>query len=100
MNVTYPVIEDEVIDFCRDKRAVLLLEEGQPDYIEQNLHAVLRKAGIDTHLSGKDVLPMAGDATARNRCRPIRPWRLMRKPRPASWKSPKSRARSRPSPSP
>lgn len=63
MNVTYPVIEDEVIDFCRDKRAVLLLEEGQPDYIEQNLHAVLRKAGIDTHLSGKDVLPMAGEYT-------------------------------------
>ena len=63
MNVTYPVIEDEVIDFCRDKRAVLLLEEGQPDYIEQNLHAVLRRAGIDTHLSGKDVLPMAGEYT-------------------------------------
>ncbi|WAI83308.1 MULTISPECIES: indolepyruvate ferredoxin oxidoreductase subunit alpha [Achromobacter] len=63
MNVTYPVIEDEVTEFCRGKRAVLLLEEGQPDYIEQNLHAVLRKAGIDTHLSGKDVLPMAGEYT-------------------------------------
>jgi len=63
MNVTYPVIEDEVTAFCRGKRAVLLLEEGQPDYIEQNLHAVLRKAGIDTHLSGKDVLPMAGEYT-------------------------------------
>lgn len=63
MNVTYPVIEDEVLDFCRDKRAVLLLEEGQPDYIEQNLHAVLRRAGVTTQLSGKDVLPMAGEYT-------------------------------------
>lgn len=63
MNVAYPVIEDEVIDFCRGKRAVLLLEEGQPDYLEQALHAVLRKAGIDTTLSGKDVLPMAGEYT-------------------------------------
>ena len=27
MNVAYPVIEDEVIDFCRGKRAVLLLED-------------------------------------------------------------------------
>jgi indolepyruvate ferredoxin oxidoreductase alpha subunit len=63
MNVTYPVIEDEVIGFCRGKRAVLLLEEGQPDYIEQNLHAVLRRAGVDTRLSGKDVLPMAGEYT-------------------------------------
>lgn len=63
MNVTYPVIPDEVEDFCRDRRAVLMLEEGQPDYIEQNLHAILRKAGIATHLSGKDVLPMAGEYT-------------------------------------
>ncbi len=63
MNVTYPVIDEEVTDFCRDKRAVLLLEEGQPDYIEQNLHAILRKAGITARLSGKDVLPMAGEYT-------------------------------------
>lgn len=63
MNVTYPVIDEEVIRFCRDKRAVLMLEEGQPDYIEQNLHAILRKAGIASHLSGKDVLPMAGEYT-------------------------------------
>nr|WP_211170922.1 indolepyruvate ferredoxin oxidoreductase subunit alpha [Parazoarcus communis] len=63
MNVTYPVIDEEVIEFCNGKRAVLLLEEGQPDYIEQNLHAILRKAGVTTHLSGKDVLPMAGEYT-------------------------------------
>lgn len=63
MNVTYPVIDEEVIQFCEGRRAVLLLEEGQPDYIEQNLHAILRKAGVSTHLSGKDVLPMAGEYT-------------------------------------
>ncbi len=63
MNVTYPVIDSEVIEFCSGKSAVLLLEEGQPDYIEQNLHAILRKAGVDTHLSGKDVLPLAGEYT-------------------------------------
>ncbi|PKO58386.1 MAG: indolepyruvate ferredoxin oxidoreductase [Betaproteobacteria bacterium HGW-Betaproteobacteria-19] len=63
MNVTYPVIDEEVIEFCEGRRAVLLLEEGQPDYIEQNLHSILRKAGVTTHLSGKDVLPMAGEYT-------------------------------------
>ena len=63
MNVTYPVIDEEVVEFCEGKRAVLMLEEGQPDYIEQNLHAILRKAGVATHLSGKDVLPMAGEYT-------------------------------------
>jgi len=63
MNVTYPVIDDEILEFCKTKRAVLLLEEGQPDYIEQNLHAILRKAGVATRLAGKDVLPMAGEYT-------------------------------------
>ncbi|ANY17456.1 indolepyruvate ferredoxin oxidoreductase subunit alpha [Bordetella pseudohinzii] len=63
MNVTYPVIEDEVIAFCQGKRAVLMMEEGQPDYLEQNLHAILRRAGVQTRLAGKDVLPMAGEYT-------------------------------------
>ncbi|NMG27777.1 indolepyruvate ferredoxin oxidoreductase subunit alpha [Aromatoleum evansii] len=63
MNVTYPVIDDEVLAFCKDKRAVLLLEEGQPDYIEQNLNTILRRAGVTTALCGKDVLPMAGEYT-------------------------------------
>src|SRR5690606_28306048 len=63
MNVTYPVIDDEVIEFCRDKKAVLMLEEGQPNYIEQNIATILRQAGIDTLLSGKDVLPIAGEYT-------------------------------------
>lgn len=64
MNVTYPVIEDEILDFCRDKRAVIMLEEGQPDYIEQNLNAILRRAGATAALHGKDMLPMGGEYTA------------------------------------
>jgi indolepyruvate ferredoxin oxidoreductase alpha subunit len=64
MNVTYPVVDEEILDFCRDKRAVLLVEEGQPDYIEQNLNAILRRARMDTALHGKDMLPPAGEYTS------------------------------------
>jgi indolepyruvate ferredoxin oxidoreductase alpha subunit len=64
LNVTYPLVDEEIQRFCSDKRAVLLIEEGQPDFIEQNLHAILRKSGIDTAVYGKDVLPMAGEYTA------------------------------------
>ncbi|WP_320669774.1 indolepyruvate ferredoxin oxidoreductase subunit alpha [Patulibacter defluvii] len=64
MNVTYPVVDDEIIEFCSGKRAVLLLEEGQPDYLEQNLNAILRRAGVDTALHGKDLLPVAGEYTS------------------------------------
>ncbi len=63
MNVTYPVIDEEVHAFCENKKAVLLIEEGQPNYIEQNLNTILRQARLDTALCGKDVLPMAGEYT-------------------------------------
>ena len=63
MNVTYPVVDDEIIEFCAGKRAVLLVEEGQPDFIEQNLNTILRRNKIDTELHGKDMLPVAGEYT-------------------------------------
>ncbi|MCI4645799.1 MAG: indolepyruvate ferredoxin oxidoreductase subunit alpha [Hyphomonadaceae bacterium] len=64
MNVTYPLIDQEIIGFCADKKSVLVVEEGQPDYIEQAIHSILRKKGVETKLYGKDVLPMAGEYTA------------------------------------
>jgi indolepyruvate ferredoxin oxidoreductase alpha subunit len=63
MNVTYPLVDDELVGFCAAKRAVLLVEEGQPDYIEQALNSILRRADIHTKLAGKDVLPMGGEYT-------------------------------------
>jgi indolepyruvate ferredoxin oxidoreductase, alpha subunit len=64
MNVAYPVIESEVIRFCEGKRAVLIVEEGQPNFVEQNLATILRQAGSTTVLHGKDMLPVAGEYTA------------------------------------
>ena len=63
LNVTYPLVDAQIEKFCRNKLAVLLIEEGQPDYIEQAIHAVLRRARINTPLYGKDVLPKAGEYT-------------------------------------
>jgi indolepyruvate ferredoxin oxidoreductase, alpha subunit len=64
LNVTYPLVEEEVQRFCVGKRAVLVIEEGQPDFIEQNLNSILRKAGVQTAVCGKGMLPMAGEYTA------------------------------------
>ncbi|MGE0563491.1 MAG: thiamine pyrophosphate-dependent enzyme [Pseudolabrys sp.] len=64
MNVTYPLIDDEIVEFCAGKKSVLLIEEGQPDYIEQAIGSILRKRDVNTALHGKDVLPMAGEYTA------------------------------------
>ncbi|MDQ7954621.1 MAG: indolepyruvate ferredoxin oxidoreductase subunit alpha [Pseudomonadota bacterium] len=64
MNVAYPVIDSEVLRFCEGKRAVLVVEEGQPNFVEQNIATILRQAGSTTALHGKDVLPLAGEYTA------------------------------------
>jgi indolepyruvate ferredoxin oxidoreductase, alpha subunit len=64
LNVTYPLVDEEIKRFCANKRAVLVIEEGQPDFIEQNIHSILRKADIQTKVHGKGMLPMAGEYTA------------------------------------
>ena len=65
LNVTYPLIDDEVADFCRDKDAVLIVEEGQPDYLDQAISRILRNASVGAKLIGKGPLPMAGEYTAK-----------------------------------
>ena len=63
LNVTYPLIDDEVAAFAAGKKAILMVEEGQPEFIEQALNTILRRRDIQTKISGKDVLPMAGEYT-------------------------------------
>ena len=63
MNVAYPVIDSELLRFCSGKKAVLVIEEGQPDYHEQAIHAVLGRAGVRTVIHGKDLLARAGEYT-------------------------------------
>jgi len=64
MNVAYPLIDSELQRFCAGKRAVLLVEEGQPNFVEQNIASLLRQSGLNTALHGKDMLPVAGEYTA------------------------------------
>lgn len=63
LNVTYPLVDAEFTRFCAGKRRILVVEEGQPDFIEQAVNALLRKADVQTRVHGKDVLPMAGEYT-------------------------------------
>ena len=64
LNVTYPLVPEEITDFCRGKERVLIVEEGQPAYIEEAVLAALRRADINgVRVHGKDVLPLAGEYT-------------------------------------
>ncbi|OZI77817.1 indolepyruvate ferredoxin oxidoreductase subunit alpha [Bordetella genomosp. 12] len=61
LNVVYPLVPDALQAFCAGKDAVLIVEEGQPNYLEEALTALLRRAGLATRVHGKDVFPMAGE---------------------------------------
>ncbi len=64
LNVTYPLIPTEIQQFCTGKKAVLVVEEGQPNFIEDAVLATLRRGDINgARIYGKDVLPMAGEYT-------------------------------------
>ena len=72
LNVVYPLVPEEITGFCKGKRAVIVVEEGMPEYIEQDIATTLRRAASEpglehlthTQLHGKDMLAMAGEYTS------------------------------------
>jgi indolepyruvate ferredoxin oxidoreductase alpha subunit len=61
LNVTYPLVPEEWAKFCSGKRAVLIIEEGQPEYIEQAASQILHRHDVNTRIVGKGTLPMFGE---------------------------------------
>src|SRR5262245_52191884 len=47
LNVVYPLVPEELREFCAGKTAVLIVEEGYHDYIEQAVNVELRRADIN-----------------------------------------------------
>jgi indolepyruvate ferredoxin oxidoreductase alpha subunit len=71
LNCVYPLVPEEITGFCAGKRAVLVVEEGMPEFIEQDISTILRRAAehpplrslSQMKLHGKDALQMAGEYT-------------------------------------
>jgi indolepyruvate ferredoxin oxidoreductase alpha subunit len=64
LNAVYPLVPEEVTEFAAGKRALLVVEEGFPDYIEQQVNVILRRAESATRVLGKGLLPTVGEYTA------------------------------------
>ena len=64
LNVAFPLVPEELRAFCAGKRAVLVVEEGQPDYVEQAINVELRRADLQTRVLGKGCLPRVGEYQA------------------------------------
>ena len=63
LNVTYPLLAAEFLAFCDGKDHVLVVEEGQPEFIETQLGSFLYRAGSGVKLHGKGIFPLAGEYT-------------------------------------
>ena len=63
LNATYPLVPAEWVKFCSGKRTVLIVEEGQPEFIEQAATQILHQHGVSTRIVGKEILPRYGEYT-------------------------------------
>jgi indolepyruvate ferredoxin oxidoreductase, alpha subunit len=61
LNVLHPTVPEQLIGFLRGKRHVLVVEEGMPSYLEQELKALAHEARLDVEIHGKDVLSPHGE---------------------------------------
>lgn len=64
LNVVHPLCPDEIVRFCQDRTTVVVIEEGHPEFLEQGVGQILRRAGLNVPLHGKDLFPAAGEYTA------------------------------------
>ncbi len=64
LNAVYPLIPEEIRQFCAGKSAIFVVEEGFPNYIEQAINVELRRADIQTRVIGKGPLPQTGEYTS------------------------------------
>lgn len=74
LNVVYPLVPNQIESFCSDKASVLIVEEGQPEFIEQEVATHLQRRKIRTALHGKDVLSMGGEYSAEVVIRGVETW--------------------------
>lgn len=63
LNATYPLVPTELVSFCAGKRAVLVLEEGHPEFIEIETAAVLAREGVACRVTGKAMVEASGEYT-------------------------------------
>ncbi len=89
LNVTYPLLPEEVCAFAAGKKAVLVVEEGQPAFIEQAVHQLLRQGGVDAAVAGKDMLPLAGEYTGAVIKAGLQEFMDAWRPQPGLWTPPK-----------
>ena len=61
LNAIHPLVPEELLEFLRGKRRVLVVEEGMPNYIEQQVKALAQDERLAVDIHGKDLLGPHGE---------------------------------------
>src|SRR5438552_17392288 len=61
LNVIHPLVPDQLLGFLEGKERVLVVEEGMPNFIEQELKALGYDHGLGVKIHGKDMVAAAGE---------------------------------------
>jgi indolepyruvate ferredoxin oxidoreductase alpha subunit len=61
LNVIHPLVPEQLLDFLEGKRRVLVLEEGMPDFIEQQLKALAYDRALSVRIEGKGTVAAQGE---------------------------------------
>lgn len=63
LNVVCPLVPEEIAVFMADMDHVLVVEEGFPPFIEQEIRAIAHSGRLPCNVSGKDALSTPGEFT-------------------------------------
>jgi len=61
LNVIHPLVPEQITDFLSDKDSVLVVEEGHPAFIEEQIRSILQQNEMTTVVYGKNVVPGTGE---------------------------------------
>ncbi len=61
LNAVHPLVPEQIEAFLAGKEAVLVVEEGQPPFIENEVRALAQRAGLTCRIDGKGPLPETGE---------------------------------------
>jgi indolepyruvate ferredoxin oxidoreductase alpha subunit len=61
LNVIHPLVPEELLDFVAGRTRVLVLEEGMPNFIEQELKALAYDHRLNVRIEGKDTVAAQGE---------------------------------------
>jgi indolepyruvate ferredoxin oxidoreductase, alpha subunit len=63
LNAIHPLVPEQMTDFMAGKDSVLIIEEGNPSFVETEVRSIAHKNSQVCRIHGKDFLPEAGEYT-------------------------------------